>query len=70
MVVCQVAIEAPEAIWKEPKQEESVFVKDAKRKLEEYFQTSVHIGTHNISIHYENEEDLNRILELLNLVEE
>lgn len=54
----------------EPKQEESVFVKDAKRKLEEYFQTSVHIGTHNISIHYENEEDLNRILELLNLVEE
>lgn len=54
----------------EPKQEENVFVKDAKRKLEEYFQTSVHIGTHNISIHYENEEDLNRILELLNLVEE
>lgn len=54
----------------EPKQEESVFVKDATRKLEEYFQTSVHIGTHNISIHYENEEDLNRILELLNLVEE
>lgn len=54
----------------ELKQEESVFVKDAKRKLEEYFQTSVHIGTHNISIHYENEEDLNRILELLNLVEE
>lgn len=54
----------------EPKQEESVFVKDAKRKLEEYFQTSVHIGTHNISIHYENQEDLNRILELLNLVEE
>lgn len=54
----------------EPKQEESVFVKDAKHKLEEYFQTSVHIGTHNISIHYENEEDLNRILELLNLVEE
>lgn len=54
----------------EPKQEESVFVKDAKRKLEEYFQTSVHIVTHNISIHYENEEDLNRILELLNLVEE
>ncbi len=54
----------------EPKQEESMFVKDAKRKLEEYFQTSVHIGTHNISIHYENEEDLNRILELLNLVEE
>ena len=54
----------------EPKQEESVFVKDAKCKLEEYFQTSVHIVTHNISIHYENEEDLNRILELLNLVEE
>ncbi len=54
----------------EPKQEESVFVKDATRKLEECFQTSVHIGTHNISIHYENEEDLNRILELLNLVEE
>lgn len=55
---------------KEEKPKESLFVKDAKQKLEEFFQTSVHINTHNISIHYENEEDLNRILELLNLVEE
>ncbi len=55
---------------REEKPKESLFVKDAKQKLEEFFQTSVHINTHNISIHYENEEDLNRILELLNLVEE
>lgn len=54
----------------EEKKEESLFVKDARQKLEEYFQTSVNIGTHSISVHYENEEDLNRILELLNLVEE
>ena len=55
---------------KEEKLKESLFVKDAKQKLEEFFQTSVHINARNISIHYENEEDLNRILELLNLVEE
>ncbi len=55
---------------KEEKPKESLFVKDAKQKLEEFFQTSININTHNISIHFENEEDLNRILELLNLVEE
>lgn len=55
---------------KEEKPKESLFVKDAKQKLEEFFQTSININTHNISIHYENEDDLNRILELLKLVEE
>lgn len=55
---------------KEEKPKESLFVKDAKQKLEEFFQTSININTHNISIHYENEDDLNRILELLKLVDE
>lgn len=52
------------------KVEENIFAKEAKKRLEEYFATSVHISNHSVSIHFENEEDLNRILELLNLIEE
>ncbi len=52
------------------KEAPSLFVNEAKRQLEEFFQTSVNIGTHSISIHYENKDDLNRILEMLNLIEE
>lgn len=52
------------------KPKEDIYVKAAKEKLQEYFQTSVSISKNSISIHYENKEDLNRILELLNLVEE
>ena len=57
---------------KEPEKpiEENIFLKEAKNKLEEYFQTSVKVSEHTISIHYENDEDMNRILELLNLIEE
>lgn len=49
--------------------EDNVFVKEAKNKLEEYFQTSVKISEHSLSIHYEDENDLNRLLELLGLIE-
>lgn len=49
---------------------EDIYVKAAKEKLQEFFQTSVSISKNAISIHYENKEDLNRVLELLNLVEE
>lgn len=52
------------------KPKEDVYVKAAKEKLQEFFQTSVSISKNAISIHYENKEDLNRVLELLNLVEE
>ena len=52
------------------KAKEDIYVKAAKEKLQEFFQTSVSISKNSISIHYENKEDLNRILELLNLVEE
>ena len=52
------------------KPKEDIYVKAAKEKLQEYFQTSVSISKNAISIHYENKEDLNRVLELLNLVEE
>lgn len=52
------------------KPKEDIYVKAAKEKLREFFQTSVSISKNAISIHYENKEDLNRILELLNLVEE
>lgn len=52
-----------------PKIPQSLFVKEAKRQLEEYFQTSVSVGTHSVSIHYEDENDLNRLLEKLDLLE-
>lgn len=52
------------------KPKEDIFIKAAKEKLQEYFQTSVSVSKNAISIHYENKEDLNRILEILNLVEE
>ena len=52
------------------KPKEDIYVKAAKEKLQEYFQTSVSISKNSISIHYENKEDLKRVLELLNLVEE
>lgn len=52
------------------KPKEDIYVKAAKEKLQELFQTSVSISKNAISIHYENKEDLNRVLELLNLVEE
>lgn len=54
----------------EKKPEESIYMREARVRLEEFFQTSVKVGEHSISIHYENEEDMNRILELLNLIEE
>lgn len=53
-----------------PKEEPDLFVKEAQRQLEEYFQTGVNVGTHTISIHYEDADDLNRILEMLDLLEE
>ena len=49
--------------------EPSLFVKEAKKQLEEYFQTSVSISQHSVSIHYENEDDLNRLLDKLGLIE-
>lgn len=52
------------------KEEVDIFTKEAKRMMEELFATSVNISNHSISIHYENKDDLNRILELLNLIEE
>lgn len=54
----------------EPKVEEDPYIKDAKVRLEEFFQTSVNITAHAVSIHYENQDDLNRLLELLHLIEE
>lgn len=52
-----------------PVAEDDLYVKDAAKKLEEFFQTPVHINTTSISIHFENQEDLTRILELLSLTE-
>ncbi len=33
------------------------------------YQTKIHVSDHNINIHYEDEEDLNRILELMDALE-
>ena len=57
----------PKVIEKNP---EDIYLKEAKVKLEEYFKTGISISSHSISIHFEDKEDLNRILELLNLIEE
>ena len=54
----------------EVKAEQDPYVRDAKERLEEFFQTSVNITNHSVSIHYEDVNDLNRLLELLGLVEE
>lgn len=53
----------------EKSKEPSLFVKETKKQLEEYFQTSVSISQHSVSIHYENEDDLNRLLDKLGLIE-
>jgi ParB family chromosome partitioning protein len=53
-----------------PVQSENLFVKQAQKQLEEFFSTSVKITGSSVSIHYENDQDLTRILELLDLVEE
>ena len=60
-------INHPKVIEKNP---EDIYLKEAKVKLEEYFKTGISISSHSISIHFEDKEDLNRILELLNLIVE
>lgn len=60
-------INHPKVIEKNP---EDIYLREAKVKLEEYFKTGISISSHSISIHFEDKEDLNRILELLNLIEE
>ena len=60
-------INHPKVIEKNP---EDIYLKEAQVKLEEYFKTGISISSHSISIHFEDKEDLNRILELLNLIEE
>ena len=52
------------------KPEQNLYVRDVKNRMEEFFQTSVTISNHSVSIHYEDVNDLNRLLELLGLVEE
>ena len=49
--------------------QENLFVKDAQRPMEEFFQTNVKIANHNITIHFESDSDLTRILEILELME-
>lgn len=48
---------------------ESLFIQEAANQLEGYFQTSVKIRAHSIDIHFEDNNDLTRILELLSLTE-
>ncbi|GJM59364.1 ParB/RepB/Spo0J family partition protein [uncultured Dubosiella sp.] len=48
---------------------ENMFVKEAQRQLEDYFQTNVKIAGHAITIHFENDSDLTRILEMLELTD-
>lgn len=54
---------------KEKAHKESLFIQEAANQLEGYFQTSVKIRAHSIDIHFEDNNDLTRILELLSLTE-
>lgn len=64
----KMANEAQQAKPEDPM--ENLFVKEACRQLEDYFQTPVRISGSSISIHYENQNDLTRILEKLDLIEQ
>lgn len=64
----KMANEAQQAKPEDPM--ENLFVKEACRQLEDYFQTPVRISGSGISIHYENQNDLTRILEKLDLIEQ
>lgn len=55
---------------KEKPFEDNIYIKEATSQLQEIFQTPVRIRPNSISIHFEDEQDLNRILELLSLTEE
>ena len=48
---------------------ENIFIREAYHQLEEFCQTPVKIKPNAITIHYENDQDLTRILELLSLTE-
>lgn len=47
----------------------NIFIKEANQQLQDFFQTPVKIKPNAITIRYENEQDLTRILELLSLTE-
>lgn len=49
---------------------DNIFVREAARQMEDFFQTPVKIKPNSIAIHFENDQDLTRILELLNLTEQ
>lgn len=58
--------ECPEKKRTNDKGNQTDRTKEATKQLEDFFQAPVRIRSTSISIHYENAEDLNRILELLN----
>lgn len=49
---------------------DNVFIRESCRQLQDFFQTPVKIRPGSISIHYENDQDLTRILEKLDLIEQ
>lgn len=51
-------------------EEDNLFVREASRQLEDFFQTPVKISSHSVNIHFENDADLTRILEKLSLIEQ
>lgn len=57
--------ECPEKKKASEKENQTEFVKDVAKQLEDFFQAPVRIRSTSISIHYESPEDLNRILERL-----
>lgn len=49
---------------------DNIYVQEAHRQLEDFFQTPVKIKPNSIQIHFEDENDLTRILEKLSLIED
>nr|WP_304937551.1 ParB/RepB/Spo0J family partition protein [Ileibacterium valens] len=54
----------------QPDPMDNIYVQEAHRQLEDFFQTPVKIKPNSIQIHFEDENDLTRILEKLSLIED
>ncbi len=52
------------------KKDKDPYFEDVRHRLEEKLSTSVDITSHNLNIHYRDVDDLNRILEILDCVED
>lgn len=55
---------------KKPKKKKDPYLEDVRRAVESVFSTSVEVDKKKIVIHYEDTDDLNRILEIMGCIED